>query len=489
MKLKKLLKNISYIEIKGPKDIEISSITQDSRLASYNGLFIAKKGNNFDGSKFLDEAILAGVSAAIVDIYDPFLKNITQVIVRDASSIEADIAANFYENPSKELFNIGITGTNGKTTTSYLIKHILDQNEKKSALIGSIEYILGDTKIEAKLTTPTSINIHKYLKEAVDNNLKYLCMEVSSHGLDQNRQKNIDFDIAIFTNLSLDHLDYHKNFENYKNAKKKLFDSLNEDSSSIVNIDDENFKHLIRDTKSKIFTYSTKKRADLFATDIKYSLKGTSFILNYKNEKTEFFTPLIGEYNVYNVLAALSVGLRLKIDLQKLKEDIKNFKSVKGRLEKVKNNKNFYIFVDFAHTPDALENVLKTLKTITSLNNKKSKIINVFGCGGNRDKSKRIFMAKISEKFSDISIVTSDNPRNEDPQKIIDDIKAGFSCTKTNVHIEKDRKKAIEIAIKLANSQDIIIITGKGHETYQIFENVTLEFDDTIISKQICNSL
>ncbi|NGX49966.1 MAG: UDP-N-acetylmuramoyl-L-alanyl-D-glutamate--2,6-diaminopimelate ligase [Candidatus Anoxychlamydiales bacterium] len=493
MKLKKLLKNISYIEIKGPKDIEISSITQDSRLASYNGLFIARKGKNFDGSKFLDEAISAGSKAAIVDIYDPFLKNITQVIVDDVSLIEADIATNFYENPSKKLFNIGITGTNGKTTTSYLIKHILDQNEKKTALLGTIEYILGDTKIEAKLTTPDSISIQKYLKEAVDNDLKYLCMEVSSHALEQNRQKNIDFDIAIFTNLSLDHLDYHETFENYKNAKKKLFDSLDEHSSSIVNIDDENFKHLIKDTKSKIFTYSIKQKADLFATDIKYSLKGTSFTLNYKNEKIDFFTPLIGEYNIYNVIAALLVGLRLKIDPQKLKEDVKNFKFVKGRLEKVKNSKNLNIFVDFAHTPDALENVLKTLKTILNQenleNNKKFKIINVFGCGGSRDKSKRPLMAKASEEFSDISIVTSDNPRSENPQKIIDDIEEGFSSNKTNVIIEKDRKKAIEIAIKLANSQDIIIITGKGHESYQIFENVTLEFDDSIISKQICNSL
>ncbi|NGX34226.1 MAG: UDP-N-acetylmuramoyl-L-alanyl-D-glutamate--2,6-diaminopimelate ligase [Candidatus Anoxychlamydiales bacterium] len=493
MRLKKLLKNISYKEIKGPKDIEISSITQDSRLASFNGLFIARKGKKLDGSKFLYEAANAGINAVITDIYDPFLKNITQVIVDDVSLIEADIASNFYEKPSKNLFSIGITGTNGKTTTNYLIKHILDRNEKKSALIGTIEYILGDTKIEAKLTTPDSISIQKYLKEAVDNDLKYFSMEASSHGLDQNRLKNIDFNIAIFTNLTLDHLDYHQNFENYKNAKKKLFDSLNEKALSIVNIDDENFKYLIKDTKSKTFTYSTMKRADLFATDIKYSLKGTSFILHYKEEKIDFFTPLIGDYNIYNILAAISVGLRLKIDLKKLKEDIKNFKSVKGRLEKVKNNNNLNIFVDFAHTPDALRNVLKTLKAIVNLKNskdvKKTKIINVFGCGGNRDKSKRPLMAKISEEFSDISIVTSDNPRSEDSLKIIDDIISGFSSNKTNVIIEKDRKKAIEIAIKLANAQDIIIITGKGHETYQIFENVTLEFDDRVISKQICNSL
>ncbi len=485
MRLKKLLKNIDYIEIKGSKDVEISNITQDSRLASVNGLFIAKRGKNFDGSKFLYEAKSAGISAAVVEIFDPFLKNITQVIVKDASLVEADIAANFYENPSKKLFNIGVTGTNGKTTTSYLIKHILDQNEKRSALIGSIEYILGDIKIEAKLTTPDSVNLQKYLKKAVDSNLKYLCMEVSSHGLDQDRLKNIDFDIAVFTNLSLDHLDYHQNFENYKNAKKKLFDALKEKAVSIINIDDANARYLIKDTKAKIFTYSVKQKADIFVTNKKFDLKGSSFTLHYKNEKIDFFTPLIGEHNILNVLAAISVGLELKIDLEKLKEDIKSFTSVKGRLEKVKNNKNLNIFVDFAHTPDALKNVLQTLKNI-----KKTKIINVFGCGGNRDKSKRPLMAKISENLSDISIVTSDNPRNEDPQKIIEDIVKGFSSSnKENIIVEKDRKKAIEIAIRLAKENDIVIITGKGHETYQIFENVTTEFDDSVVSRRICNSL
>jgi len=485
MKLKKILKNIDYLEIKGSKDIEISSITQDSRLASFNGLFIAKKGKNFDGSKFIDDAISCGTIAIITDIFDPFLKNVAQVIVKDPNLIEADIAANFYEHPTKNLFSIGITGTNGKTTTNYLIKHILDKNNKNTALIGTIENILKDTKIQTKLTTPDSISIQKYLRQAVDCNLKYLCMEVSSHGLDQNRLKNIDFNIAIFTNLTQDHLDYHQTFENYRDAKKKLFDSLNDDAFSVINIDDENAKYLIKDTKSNIFTYSTKQKADLYASDIKHSLKGSYFTLNYQNEKIDLFTPLVGEYNVYNVLSAIAVSILLKIDLKKIKEDIKTFKSVKGRLEKVNNNKNLNIFIDFAHTPDALKNVLQTIKNLKNYN---SKIINVFGCGGDRDKSKRAVMAKMSENFSDISIVTSDNPRNENPQKIIDDIISGFSNS-TNVVVEKDRKKAIEKAIKLAKAEDIIIITGKGHETYQIFENVTVEFDDSIISKQICNSL
>lgn len=502
MKLKKLLKNIDFIEIKGSKDIDIDSITQDSRLASFNSLFIAKKGNITDGSKFIYEAVSSGAKAVVTDIFDPFLKDVTQIIVKDTSSIDADLAKNFYEDPSKKLFSIGITGTNGKTTTSYLIKHLLDQNKKNTALLGTIEYILGDTKILAKLTTPDSITIQKYLKKALDNDLKYFCMEVSSHALDQNRLKNIDFNIAIFTNLTQDHLDYHQNFENYKNAKKKLFDTLNENAHSIVNIDDDSFADLIKDTRSKVLTYSIKQKADLFATNINYSLDGTFFTLHFKDEKMDFFIPLVGEHNVYNALAAISSAVLLDIDLRKIKEDLKKFKFVKGRLEKVENSKNLNIFVDFAHTPDALQNVLNTLKTIISKkenafekqnqlkqkNIENKRIINVFGCGGDRDKSKRPLMAKASEKFSDISIVTSDNPRSEDPQNIIDDILKGFS-NKTNVIVEKDRKKAIELAIKLAKDEDIIIITGKGHETYQIFENVTVEFDDCITSQKICNSI
>ncbi|NGX63659.1 MAG: UDP-N-acetylmuramoyl-L-alanyl-D-glutamate--2,6-diaminopimelate ligase [Candidatus Anoxychlamydiales bacterium] len=479
MKLKKLLKNIKYKEIKGQKDIEISTITADSRVASFNGLFIARKGKTFDGSKFIYQAVDAGVKAVITDIYDPFLKNITQIIVDDPAAIEADIAANFYNHSAKKLFKVAITGTNGKTTTSYLLKHILDLNKGETALIGTIEYILGKNKIQSNLTSPDSVNIQKYLNEIKENNLKNVCMEVSSHAIDQNRLKHINFDIAIFTNLTQDHLDYHKTFENYKNAKKKLFDTLDKTAFSIVNIDDENTQYLIKDTKSKIFSYSTKMKAGLQAFDIKYSLKGTSFTVKYKDETFDFFTNLIGRYNVSNILAAISLGIILKIDLNKLSSDLKSFKQVKGRLEKISNNKNFHVFVDFAHSPDAMKNVLLTLKDL-----KKSRIINVFGCGGNRDQLKRSQMATISETHADITIVTNDNPRNEDPNEIITDIVKGFSKN-ANYIIETNRKQAIEKAIKLAKVDDIIIITGKGHETCQIFENITIEFDDSKIAKQI----
>jgi len=437
----------------------------------------------FDATKFIYDAISAGAIAVVTDIYDPFLKNITQIISDDINVIESDIAASFYKNPSKELKTIGITGTNGKTTTSYLIKHILDNSEKKCGLIGSVEYILGDNKISSSLTTPDCVSLQKYLREMKNFEQKCVCMETSSHALEQNRLNNIDFDIAIFTNLSLDHLDYHKTFDNYKNAKKKLFDNLEKRAFAVINLDDENSLDIIKDTKAKIITYSCKKDATFVATDIIYSMRGTSFTLNYKNQKIPIFTHLIGKYNVYNSLCAIAVAIMAGVDLEKLASIIKAFRKVPGRLEKVQNNKNLHIYVDHAHTPDAMQNVLKTLSEM-----KKGKVINVFGCGGDRDKSKRQPMAKTSEKFSDISIVTSDNPRTEDPKKIIDEIIPGFSKNAQYI-VEIDRQKAIEKAIKLAKSEDIVIITGKGHETYQIFNNITIDFDDRKVSKQICSTL
>ncbi len=482
MKLKKLFKGIPITNIKGSKDIEITGISSDSRYVSPGSLFIAKKGSEFDGSKFILDAINAGAKAIVTDIYDPFL-NVCQVIVKDVNQIEALIACKYYNYPSKKLFSVGITGTNGKTTTSYLIKHILDSNNIKCGLIGTVEYFLGNSKVFSTLTTPSNVLNQKYLKEMIHNKCEAVCMETSSHGLSQNRLDYIDFDVGIFTNLTLDHLDYHKTFENYLNAKKKLFDNLNKKSVSVVNIDDKNYEKLIKDSKSKIVTISVNKKADLQAVNIRYSLKGTYFDVIYKNKSYNFFTSLIGHFNVYNCLSAIAVGIIKPISLEKLKQNIKSFSSVPGRLERIKTKKPFHIFVDHAHTDDAMKNVLSVLNNI-----KKNKIINVFGCGGNRDKSKRQKMAKASEKYSDVSIVTSDNPRSEDPNDIINEIVLGFSKN-TSYIVKKDRKQAIEKAISLAKKDDIIIISGKGHETYQIFADRTIAFDDREIAKNIANSI
>lgn len=483
MKLKKVLKNIKYKEVKGSLDIEISGICSDSRMVAPNNLFIARKGTKFDASQFIYDAIEAGAIAIVTEIFNPFLKNITQIICDDIHLIEPDIAANYYEHPSKELFSVAVTGTCGKTTTTYLTKYILDSINFNCGLLGGVECIIKDNKIPSKLTTPGSIIIQKYLREMVNLGLKSVCMEASSHGIDQGRVKNIDFSVAIFTNLTIDHLDYHLTLENYMKAKKKLFDSLNEKSYAVINLDDPNSLNIVKDTKAKVITLSTTQKATIFASDIKYTLDGTSFTLCYKDKKTEFFTKLVGKYNVYNCLCAIAVGIILNIDLEKISEIVKTFNSVSGRLQKVENDKKLNVYVDFAHTDDALKNVLSTLKEL-----KQNRIIHVFGCGGDRDRSKRPLMAKASEKYSDISIVTSDNPRSEVPEKIIEEIAVGFSKDATYI-IEKDRKKAIEIAINLAKENDIIIITGKGHETYQIFKNVTIDFDDRDVTKQICATL
>jgi UDP-N-acetylmuramoyl-L-alanyl-D-glutamate--2,6-diaminopimelate ligase len=477
MKLKTLFKDIKYKTIKGKKDIDISGICSDSRYVSINNLFIAKKGNSFNGYDFIKNAVKSGAIAVLTDIYDPFIK-VAQIIVDDPSKTEGDIAAKFYNTKKNDLLKIAITGTSGKTTTSFIIKHLLDSQNIKSGLLGSIENHLGDQIVLSKHSTPDVVLNHKYLHEMKKNNLKAFIIEATSHGLDQNRLKNIDFDIAVFTNFSQDHLDYHKNMSNYFLAKKKLFDNLKKDSFAIVNIDDEKAKDIIKDSKAKVCTISIKKEADLTAKNIKSNILGSTFTIEFKNNSYEVFIPLIGEYNIYNALFSIQTLLLKNIDILDIISSLKTFKNVKGRLEKLPC-KNRNIFIDFAHKEDALRNVLSNLKKITN-----KKIINVFGCGGNRDKDKRKKMGKVSEEYSDFSIVTSDNPRNEDPMDIINEIILGFSKKDSYIVIE-DRKKAIAKAIEIAAKDDIILINGKGHETYQILKDKVIDFSDSLIALEI----
>ncbi|MBI5345843.1 MAG: UDP-N-acetylmuramoyl-L-alanyl-D-glutamate--2,6-diaminopimelate ligase [Chlamydiae bacterium] len=485
MKLKKIIKNISFKAVKGPKDIEISGIANDSRVVAPNNLFIAKKGLKTDGSKFIADAISAGAICIVSDIFDPFLKNITQLIHDNPQEIEADIAKVYYEEPSNELFTVGITGTNGKTTSTYLIKHVLDSLEKKCGLIGTIEYILGNNnRYASSRTTPDCISVHKFFKEMIKTGSKAVVMEVSSHGLEQNRLKNIGFDVAIFSNLTLDHLDYHKTMENYLAAKKKLFFLLKDNAKhAVVNIDDPASCKILENLPSKILTYSIKQKADLYADNITFSLDGTQFLVHYKEQMELFSTKLVGEYNVYNVLVAIATGLINGGSLKDLSFIIPSFQTVAGRLERVVNNKELNIFIDYAHTDEALKNVLTTLQKI-----KKGKIITVFGCGGDRDKSKRAKMGKVCEELSDFCIVTSDNPRSENPQSIINEILLGFSL-KNRYLVEIDRKKSIETAILMASTKDIVLIAGKGHEKYQIIGNQSYPFDDYKVAKEICERI
>jgi UDP-N-acetylmuramoyl-L-alanyl-D-glutamate--2,6-diaminopimelate ligase len=492
MKLKTLLKDINGITIKGSKDIEITGICAHSKRVSPGNLFIAKAGKIDDGMRYIPEVIQAGATAVLTDIYNPSLKNIVQVIYPDVASLEGLLAARYYGFPSNELLMIGITGTNGKTTTSFLVKHLLDKIGKSCGLMGTIEYIIGNHHYQATHTTPDVTTNQKMLREMVTQGCKAAVMEVTSHALDQRRVAYIDYDIAIFSNLTLEHLDYHQSMENYCEAKRKLFLSLGNQPQSlksypkvaVVNGDSPWHHKMLEGTKALPFSYGIENhKVDLHASKIQLTAEGTRFDLNYKGEIISCFCPLVGRYNVYNSLAAIAVGLIAGEPLEKLVRLLQDFVPVVGRLEPVANTKEMKIYVDFAHTDDALSNVLECLQEL-----KKDRIITIFGCGGDRDKSKRPKMAKVAEELSDMCIVTSDNPRSEDPSVICQEIVKGFKNPSSHTVI-LDRKKAIAHALKIATKQDIILIAGKGHERHQIFAHKTVEFDDRKVAAELCEEI
>lgn len=468
MKLKNLIKGIPIREIKGSKEVEITGITADSRTVAPGNLFIAKKGGSFDGTQFIPQAISAGAVAVLTDFYDPFL-NVTQLIHEKVGVVEGQLAAKYYGEPSKELFVVGITGTKGKTTTSYLIKHLLGS---RCGLVGTVETIVGDYRFSSTLTTHDVIANQKLLKEMVLKGCDSVALEVSSHGLAQGRVDEIDFDVGIFTNLYADHLDYHKNMEEYAKAKKGLFERAQE--RVILNGDSPWSKYMADGAKADIWTFGVEEKADLQAKNIVFTEHGTEFEVHFQGKKWDFRTKLMGRFNVYNVLGAAAVGLHSGLQLEEIVEILGSFETVPGRLEAVAKG----IFVDFAHTGEALENVLRTLREIA-----RKRVIVVFGCGGNRDPGRRKGMAQAAERFADRVIVTSDNPRQEDPKKICDDILEGFNEPK-KVIVELDRRKAIFLSVEMAEKDDLLLIAGKGHEKIQIFAHQTVPFDDVAVAKE-----
>ncbi len=500
MKLNKLLKDIPVTQIKGSKDLDITGVCANSKLVAPGNLFIARKGKAKDGSFFIPEAVAAGAVAVVSDIYDPLLsKHVTQVIHPDITILEGLIAANYYRFASQELFMVGITGTNGKTTTSFLVKHILDNIDGACGLIGTIEYITGQHRYQATRTTPDAASTQKMLREMVLQGCRSAVMEVTSHALDQNRVDQIDFDTAVFTNLTLDHLDYHQSMENYAEAKHKLFLRLDPSKhkkanpfgkTAIVNADSNWHKRMLEGCKARIITFAIDSDADLKAENIELSSSGTTLVLNYRGQKARLDWPLVGRYNIYNCLAATAVGLSRQLPLDSIAKTLASVPAVPGRLEVIPNPLGLKIYVDFAHTDDALKNILECLNEF-----KKGRLIVVFGCGGNRDASKRPRMAKVCESHADIVIVTSDNPRHEDPSDIARQIVAGFSTSPhdssrkgASYMVELDRQAAIEKAIDMATPDDVILIAGKGHETHQIFAHKTIEFDDRKMARQLCQN-
>lgn len=488
MKLKKLFKDIKLAQIKGAKDPEITGVCSNSKLLAPGNLFIAKKGMVDDGAGYINEAVAAGAAAVLTDMYDPSLRNIVQIIHPNPAQVEGIIAASFYKNPSDELFVVGITGTNGKTTTSFLIKYLLDyvDDEYKpnhSGLIGTIEYIIGQHRYQAIRTTPDVLSNQKMLREMCNQGCKAAVLEVTSHALDQARVSNIQFDVAVFTNLTLDHLDYHGTMETYCSTKNKLFRSLSAKQSAIVNADSSWTQEMIKGCSAKLYTYGIECEADFRAIKIHLTPEGTAFTLVYQDQEFSVEIPLVGRFNVYNCLAAIAASFVRADRLEKILPRLSACPSIPGRLEPVKNALGLKIYVDFAHSGDALKNVLECLQEL-----KTGKIITVFGCGGDRDRLKRPVMAEVAMSYSDLCIVTSDNPRSENPESICREIIAGFKKSKEYL-VEIDRRKAILTAIERACPNDIILIAGKGHETTQVFAHKTIEFDDRKVAAQLCEKV
>ena len=472
MQLSSLIAQLSDSKVISYKEASVKGIACDSRKVKSGYIFVAIQGVNQDGNKFIKQAIKRGAIAIISQVTPKTLPGgITWISCKDSRASLAQLAARFFGQPSKNMKVIGITGTNGKTTVSYLVEYLLKAKKRDIGVIGTINYRFKNQKIPAQNTTPGPIEIQSLLARFCKIGIDYAVIEVSSHALDQQRVRHIKFSHAVFTNLSQDHLDYHHKMENYFLAKSKLFKGLKPQAVSIINIDDKFSKKLIKLTKSKILTYGFDPHADIRASGVKTDIQGTKFTLWFKKRKIKMKTKLIGLHNVYNVLAGISVAIAEKVSLNQIKERIGRCNPPPGRLENIAHPCGFRIYVDYAHTPAALKNALLTLKKLSC-----NELIVVFGCGGERDKKKRGLMGKIASQIADYVIITSDNPRHENPLAIIREIRRGIK--KNNYCTIPRRDKAILAALKRASEGDIVLIAGKGHENYQILKDKIIPFDD-----------
>ena len=471
--------------LSGSGEKAAADVTHDSRQTRQGTLFVAIKGHTLDGHRFIDDVMRRG-AAGIISEYDPpanfqgaWLK------VKDAREALAKAAAVINGNPSHDLDLVGITGTNGKTTTTFLCFALAEAAGIKPAMLTTVEYRIGNKSEEAVRTTPEASDTNRFLRRAVDDGCRMAAMEASSQAIDLHRCDWLRFKIAIFTNLTQDHLDYHHTMENYFDAKKKLFDGrLGEPPEvCVVNIDDEWGRRLVDDLREagqKVVTYSQLTGADVTAEDVNVSLiEGTSFLLKTSKGERQIASPLVGRPHVYNMLAATAAAIELNYDLDAIEKGLSVCVGAPGRFERVKNDCGFAVVVDYAHTDDALLNSLTTARKLTS-----GRIITVFGCGGDRDKTKRIPMGRVAGENSDLSIITSDNPRTEDPMEIIREIEIGVKQTGRPYEIAADRRDAIFHAVSKAREGDVVIIAGKGHENYQIIGNDKFHFDDREVARE-----
>ncbi|MGM9986610.1 MAG: UDP-N-acetylmuramoyl-L-alanyl-D-glutamate--2,6-diaminopimelate ligase [Bacillaceae bacterium] len=467
-------------------NVTITGIETDSRRIKLGNLFVCVKGFTVDGHEYAKIAQEKG-AVAIVSEYPLEHITIPVIVVKDSRRTLAHLANAFYDYPSSKMVLIGITGTNGKTTTSHLIDGIIRYHEKRTGIIGTTGMKIGDMVIATRHTTPDSLNLQKLLMTMVNKQVEYVTMEVSSHALQLGRVHGCEFDVAVFTNLTQDHLDFHQSMEAYKQTKSLLFSQLGPSINgkpkyAILNRDDETFEAYQRSTQATILSYGIKQEAHVMASNIEMTSSGTSFTLKTPIGTKRVIMKLIGEFNVYNALAAVATTIALGIDLETIVHALKHIKRVDGRFEVVNASQDFTVIVDYAHTPDSLENVLKTIKKFA-----RNKVYCIVGCGGNRDRTKRPLMAQIAVSYSDVCIFTADNPRMESIEAILDEMVKNVD---ENRYIRiPDRKQAIEYAISQAAYGDVVLIAGKGHETYQIIGNEVFPFDDRLIAMEAINTI
>ncbi|BFO65504.1 UDP-N-acetylmuramoyl-L-alanyl-D-glutamate--2,6-diaminopimelate ligase [Chryseobacterium sp. KCF3-3] len=480
MIITELVNRIPVLEIHGDNNREVTELVIDSRKVTENSLYIAMRGTVVDGHSFIASAIEKGAAAIVCEEFpETLVENVTYVQVKDSSKALGHLASNFYGNPSEKLKLIGVTGTNGKTSVSTLLFDVFKNLGYPAALLSTVEIRIGEEIIPATHTTPDVITINRILAEAVEKGCEFAFMEVSSHGIAQNRIEGLHFKVAGFTNLTHDHLDYHKTFEEYLKTKKRFFDQLEDTAIAVTNVDDKNGNVMLQNTKAKKKSYALKTMADYHGKLLEVDFNG--MLLNFNGK--EFWTTLTGKFNVYNLLLVFGIAEELGFEQDEILQAISKLKRVSGRFETFKSDGGIFFIVDYAHTPDALENILDSINDIRTKN---ERLITVFGCGGDRDHSKRPEMGNIATKKSTLAIITSDNPRTEDPAQIIKEIEAGVEPQNFSKYTSiPDRKEAIKMAIKFSEPKDIVLVAGKGHETYQEINGVRHHFDD----KEVINEL
>ncbi len=482
--LKDILYKVHIEAVHGATDITFSKIEFDSRKIELNDVFVAIRGTLSDGHNYIEKALSLGAIAVICEEFPSVIVNgVTYIKVKDSNEALAFLAANYYENPSENIRLVGVTGTNGKTTIASLLYQLFKKAGYKVGLLSTVKIMVDEQEFKATHTTPDSLTINRFLDLMVQEGCEFCFMEVSSHGVHQKRTEALRFEGGVFTNLSHDHLDYHNTFAEYRDVKKSFFDGLTKNAFALTNIDDKNGAVMLQNTKARKLSYALKSYADYKAQILENQLSGLLLKIN----DNEVWVKLIGSFNAYNLLAIYGVAVELGIEKMEALRLLSELESVSGRFQFIVSESKITAIVDYAHTPDALENVLKTIEDIRTKN---EQLITVVGCGGDRDKTKRPIMAHIASSMSDKAIFTSDNPRTENPETIIEEMEKGVEPQnfKKTVSI-LDRKQAIKTACQLANPNDIILIAGKGHETYQEINGVRHDFDDLKIVTELLQQL